>query len=174
MWTSCSGPDMCTWFRIWYVDLVCAPRFSYPWEAFLPFWCLCFSSALPQLLRQRTDGCCEGRKGRKEEEEELPLLLFPGGTVLSLCCQNRRGRLSLFPCIHLHRIANHQILCKLLFWSLFEFCTSLLVFRRFGIDSFNLLQCLSIQIFWFWCFVIFFFVFGVSLKLCSSLVRFYS
>lgn len=65
-----------------------------------------------------TDGRLLRRKGRKEEEveeeEELPLFLFPGGTVLSLCCENsRRRRLSLFPCIRLHGITNHQILCKL-------------------------------------------------------------
>ncbi len=158
MWTSCSGPDMWIWFRIWYVDLVCAPRFSYPWEAFLPFWCY--------VSRRRFRSCCdngrtavakEGREGRRRRRNCL--------CSCSLAAPSSHSAakivvvvvvVSLFPCIHLHRIANHQIFCKLFFWSLFEFCTSLLVFRRFGVDSFNLLQCLSIQIFWFWFFVSFF------------------
>jgi hypothetical protein len=86
MWTS---------FRIWYVDLV-----------FLIHGKLSFLSGVLFLVgasavAATTDGRPLRRKGRKKEEveeEELPLFLFPGGTVLSLCCENsrrRRRRLSL-------------------------------------------------------------------------------
>ncbi len=154
-----SGPRICG-LRV--PDLVCGPVLgSGMWTSFFlsmgsfpSFLVFCFSSALPQLLRRRTDGCCEGRGGRRRRWRRRRNCLCS----CSLVAPSSHSAVkivvvvgvSLFPCIHLHRITNHQILCKLFFWSLFEFRISLLVFRRFGIDSFNLLQWLSIQIFWFW------------------------
>ncbi len=158
-----SGPRMCG-LRV--PDLVCGPGLgSGMWTSFFlsmgsfpPFLVFCLSSALPQLLRQRTDGCCEGREGRRRRSCLCSCSLVAPSS-------HSAAKIvvvfvfSLFPCMHLHRITNHQILCKLFFWSLLEFRTSLLVFRRFGLDSLNLLQWLSIQIFWFWFFVSFFFGF---------------
>jgi hypothetical protein len=48
-----------------------------------------FKNSGASAVAATTDGRLLRRKGRKEEEE-LPLFLFPGGTVLSLCCENRR------------------------------------------------------------------------------------
>ncbi len=140
-----SGPRICG-LRV--PDLVCGPvlgsgmwtSFFLSMGSFAPFLVFCFSSALPQLLRRRTDGCYEGREGRRRRRSCLCSCSLVAPSSHSAAKIVVVVVVSLFPCIHLHRITNHRILCKLFSWSLFEFRTSLLVFRRFGIDSFNLLQ----------------------------------